>query len=827
MRRLWLLLTIAVLCICAGLAILWQRAPTSTPMIPLVPAAPLATGPGDPGAPRVASGSSAATGDVAAAASAASDASSAPRPDRVEPAPPPGDERVAVLVVEVLRPSGPAAPGLESAPPPTAGGGMSSPATEPVPDVEVEVVLDGRPADELLRRLTDARGLARFEIPGGDDTLATVRCPVAAPAQVRLQAEMSLHLTLQFRARGIVRGTVVDAAGRGIAGADLVLLPSAERDPPWSRLCRVGRSRADGSFDVVLAVGGALGAQHPSYAPSAMWPVAVQADPTRAPTSMVVQLSLLTAPARLQGRVVDSTGQPVADAELEFRSVAAAPAGATLAAPPRRVRSADHGAFVVQGLRPGRIEFAARAAGHGFQRGVVELGAGAAQVVEIRLRPGCEVHGRVEDDQGTPVADARVWSGASEDLDSVATTTAADGTFQLTGLPPGTVGLTAREGAARAAEPTARRAQTRLELLPGEVAHWVATLRPPEDAGFLRGQLVDRDGARLPTWRLVLRSRDGTTTGRTDSGGFFHVRLPGTGMLDVFVHAPGAPPNAFAHAVQRGVMPGQGPVRIAVDRQPAWGALTGRVQTSTQEPVPATLICWHHQRQEQARFQALADGTFLLDAVPPGTIDLYAEYPGYARLARPNLDVTAGPPDSVGTLVLDASAVLFGQVIGPNGESPADLQIRLLTDAQPVVGEYAAGTYRFASAPPGRHVLQVQGTSVAPANLVVELQAGVERQQDMQLQAGVPRRVVVRAPTNAGTMVSLALRRVGEAHIWHGAAVLEIDGNAGQGRAEFLVYMAPGSYEAIAWTGEAWEGHATIPFVVGDDSPVAFSLVAR
>jgi hypothetical protein len=812
MRRLWLLLTITLLCVGAGMAMVWQRSHVSTvPMIPLVPAMPIASAP-------AASGASRSEVDPA-------DAGTIGLAERVAPPVAAPDDRVAVLVVEVLRPSGPATPAVESAASTQDGGTRL--ATEPIADVEVEVAVDGEPADEPFHKLTDARGLARFEVPGGDGKAVTVRCPVGAAAQVRLQGATAVHLTLQFRWRGTVRGSVVDAAGRGVPGADLVLLPAGEQELAAPRLHQLGRCRADGSFELALALGGAVGAQHPGYAPSAMWSVPVQSDPTRPPITTVLQLNLLSAQSGLQGRVVDSSGLPVAGADLAFRSLATPPTGATLAAPPRRARSADDGNFVVHDLRPGRIEFAARASGHGFQHGTLEVAAGAVKLLEIRLQPGCEVHGRVENGAGEPVANVRVWCGAIDDLECAWTVTGADGTFQLAGLPPGAIGLTAREGTGRSAEPMAQRAQTHLELLPGRVAHWVATLHLPQDEGFLRGQLVDTDGARLPTWRLVVRSRDGTTDGRTDSGGFFHVRLAGAGPLDVFLHAPGAPPGAFAHTVQRGIRAGHGPVRLVVERQPAVGALDGRVQTSTLEPLPATLICWHHQRQEQARFRAEADGTFRLDAVPPGTIDLYVDHPGYARLTRPDIVVLPGSAGTLDTLVLDASAVLFGQVTGPNGEVPDDLQVTLRTDGQPVVGEYSAGTYRFAQAPPGRHVLQVQGTAVAAANFVVELQAGVDRQQDMQLEAGVPRRVVVHAPLGAGTSVTLALRRPGAAHIWHGTSALQSDGSTGQARGEFLVYMAPGSYEALAWSSDPWEGHTTITFVPGDDSPVAFDLVAR
>ncbi len=822
MRRIWLLLILTMLGACAGLVLWWQsQQQSSVPMIPLVPAQ------------RIVVSGDAADATATPATAATPRALPGDSADRIEPPSAPVDDRVAELVVELLRPTGPAAPGAEPSPPNTTRW-----AGEPLPDVEIEVevapgspfaggsAMTGPDGPDAQRLLTDAQGLARFRIAGGNGRSVVVRCPVAATATAQLRADGPVHLTLRFTPRAAVRGTVVDAAGRGVAGASLLLLLATERDRGPPRVRQVGRSRADGSFELLLGVGGRFGAQHAAYAPSAMYPVPVQSDPTQAPLTTVLQLSLLTAQARVQGRVVDAAGLPVADAELEFWSPAPPPAGAALVAPPQHSRSAAGGAFEVQDLRPGRIEFSCRAAGHGGQRGAFDVAAGSSKLVEIRLQPACEVHGRVEDEQGAPVAAARVWSGDIDSQGSAFVVTRADGTFQLRDLPPGPVSLTAREGPQRLPDGAARRAETRIELQPGQIAHWVATLQAPPDEGFLRGQVLDGDGARLPTWRVEVRSAAGTTAGATDSGGFFHVRLPGPGPLDVFVRAPGAPAKAFAQAVQLGIDPARAPVRIVVDRRLPWGRLAGRVQTSDQQPLPATLTCWHHEREELARFQAADDGTFRLDQVPPGTVDLHVEHAGQARLSRIGLVVLPGEEDDLGTLVLESSAVLFGQVMGPDGQSPAQLQVTLLTSTQRIVGEYSAGTYRFAAAPPGRHVLQVQGPSVAAANFVVELQAGIERQQDMQLLAGVPRRIVVVAPAAVGPVVSLALRLPGAAHTWFGATAPQLDSTTAGCRCDFEAFMAPGTYEAIAWTGDGWEGHGMVTFVPGEDSPVQI-LLAR
>ncbi len=174
------------------------------------------------------------------------------------------------------------------------------------------------------------------------------------------------------------------------------------------------------------------------------------------------------------------------------------------------------------------------------------------------------------------------------------------------------------------------------------------------------------------------------------------------------------------------------------------------------------------------------------------------------------------------------AATLQGSLTGPGGMIPEQAVVALQTKEQRILGAYSAGSYRFDSAPPGQHVLQVQGTGIAPWNFTVNLRPGTALTQDIELRAGVPRRFVVRLPGQAEGVASLAIRVPGDAHTWIGTSPLRVEGNgARHSFAEFVAYMAPGTYEAIAWCGETLEARESVGFVAGDDNPVTLMLRPR
>ena len=704
-------------------------------------------------------------------------------------------------------------------------GGTAGVALEPLANVDVSLILAAEQARAItFVGRTDLHGIARFEVVGGDGHTVLATCGLGAEGSATLAADQTVQLTLRIVPRLLVQGSVVDAGGRGIANASIVLLPWYDPASDVPRLCRVGRSRADGSFRVGLAAGGRLGALHADYSPSPMYFVRPEPDRTKPSPTVTLQLALLTRQVRLEGTVIDAAGLPVPGAEIECRGMGTVPPGAELAAPPQRASTDRDGAFFVRHLPPGRIEYAVRAAGHGSVRCGIDTTPGQTVQVKVQLPPACEVHGHVRNTDGTPVANARIWSDVPGTLFSRMTVSAADGSFRLRDLPPGENLLTAR--AAQEAGAVPRQVALSLVLDPAAPTQWTAILDDAETVRGVEGVVVDATGAPLPQWRVVVRDQGTPEVATTAADGRFALPAPRAATVDVRVYAPGQQLMSFCAALARGVVPGT-PVTITVDKNQPVGAIRGRVSSTNQQPVAAKIICWHRERAEYVGFQAATDGTFSLDAVPKGTVDMQFEYAGYVPAQRPALDVAGGARVDLGLIELGAAGILHGNVCGPDGAAPPQCQVTIQLEDEQLVAQYGAGTYRFESVPPGSHELQIQGQGVAAASFTVEVQAGVELQKDIHLLAGVPRRFLAIVPLQPGALRApefawLAIRSTGKSASWQAQAPISWTGSTG--KAEWIAYMATGSYEVVAWTSGDLEARTVVQFVFGDDSQVELQL---
>lgn len=309
----------------------------------------------------------------------------------------------------------------------------------------------------LARAQTDAEGVAAFErLPAGElwlgnDRGDAVQRVLVCPGSTA-EAEFVVRPGMRFR------GEVLDQGGAPVAGALVELWKNDERE----ERSVVAVTDARGAFVVLDA--------HVTSSISARTAVHQASTPLRMPDvklGKVNRLVLGGPGCPVSGHVVDATGAPVADAVV---FVGAEQPGKPW---PALVRTDHQGRFTALGVAEGRQPFSVRVRGYAGNLQQVQVFAGMPPL-RIALGLGAALRGVARRADGAPVAAAFVQLHEttfdvlpSTQAEPVAkTSTAADGTFVLEGLPAGEFVVVLGFRALQGIEP---RCSERVVLEPGKV----------------------------------------------------------------------------------------------------------------------------------------------------------------------------------------------------------------------------------------------------------------------------------------------------------------------------------------------------------------------
>ncbi len=514
--------------------------------------------------------------------------------------------------------------------------------------------------------VADAEG--RFALDAAP--LGPLSIAVRAPGRLGVNDRVAEHrageelvLTIGGAPGAVVVGTVTNAAGVPVADAAVLVFTRVDGGANET-LNAAARTGADGTYRVdglAACVLVSLLVDAEGYAPVSI----LRNTPLAAGAKDRFDVRLHRG-ATLEGRVMAEDGSPIEGASVSLRHPDLEPQ------PPTRVARSDaDGRFHLDAVALGTAEWRVRAPGW-FDpvaaatqprpdrlwekpwRGLRFDTDGERRTLEVRMRRGMTVTGRVVDGAGQPVSAARVEAvippgpGADGAGETRSSTSGPDGRFAVDGVTPGVGALL------RAATPRARTAAD-ARIPDGAGPHEVELVLVA--TGRITGRVVDERGEGIARVRV---GRDGDSGPYTDEGGRFRLSDVPAGPHEVHVVDGQSRPRGERIAV---TVPSEGEVPPVEIRIVDAARLRGIVVTEAGVPVVQTLL------------SAVPVGSFpdlwttITDAA--GTFEFLGMAPGPYRI---QLDAMQEPVTvNAGTLDLrlvrkaDPGLRLTGTIVDPDG----------------------------------------------------------------------------------------------------------------------------------------------------------------
>lgn len=421
---------------------------------------------------------------------------------------------------------------------------------------------------------------------------------------------------------------------------------------------------------------------------------------------------------RLRGRVVDTDGQPVADAELTIESshvIGTSSSGHTSTGP----RTDEDGTFVIRWGQPGTIQLSAEREGYiPAKTALGRLVEGEHRDdIELVLSRGLRIAGRVIWPDGTGARGAKLrfdwarsgnWSASSSDY---IRTVDPDGNFVKSGLANYEYKVTAsavrpapRSGPETLVEKRAREKERWLvsALVQGGVEDLVLELGT---GATLAGTVVDDTGAPVDSGEVRAKGSGPFMTESTPiepTGGFALTGLA-AGEWELWA---GSAEHAPTSRVRVSVPRDSEPIQLRVQRRVR---ITGRVVDRNGVPISEAKVvanvsvdgrsgpAWSHTTTATSE-----GGTFELDPIAPGRIAVSASKSGFAR-GEKHLELAPGIDGHDVELILLSGGLIEGAISPRPGIPLAHRKVELQGETYEKAWTDEAGRFAFEHLPSGTY----------------------------------------------------------------------------------------------------------------------------
>ena len=532
-----------------------------------------------------------------------------------------------------------------------------------------------------------------------------------------------------------IRGRVVRADGRGVAGASVTL----QDQPP--AVAGTAVTEADGTFLIADLAPGSYELQ------IAKNDGGIHA--TRRVEAPVSDLRVELGPTlTLRGRVFDATTRaPVPRFSIALARASSPPDGEDFSGRSQEFDAAE-GTFVLEDVAVGGSTLFVRAEGYRQKaiEGVTVSSDATSPELEVALEAGASIRGRVGNTDGEALADVQV--GAGEGREAVAAETDENGEYELKGVVPGEVTVRFAKDGFRSLR---RTVQT------GQQARLDVTL----SRGFSLTGVVLYDDAGLP--KAYVSASSGVAdadsqSATTDANGRFtlHGLAPGRYNISAMAAERG---KAEVHDIDPATV---GPLRLVIERTPTAvlaGTVVGLGEARDGRP-PMVMIEVAGPDGRSAHGIAQMSGAFRIEDAPSGrvTVSAQAMTPNGGSRASQSNELNLAPGSESTTVVEFKDELVVSGMVTRAGEGMREVMVSFQSreETNSTANTDRDGHYQVNLAP-GPYRVTVAGRGVSYETEYVAVESGPF---DIDVTGGALRGRAVQAGTDtpvSGVDVSLWL----------------------------------------------------------------------
>ena len=538
---------------------------------------------------------------------------------------------------------------------------------------------------------------------------------------------------------GSISGTVTDESATPIAGAWV--------NASSVTCCGSGYAvtAADGTYTITDLAPGSYVVQVYSASPHA--PEYYNGTYDYNVATHVSVMSGLTAPGidfalaiggSITGTVTDGSSVPIAGAAVEA-------SGVTCCGGYGNTTTAADGTYTITGLLPGNYRLSAVASGYAseYYDGTHDYNA-ATQVgvslgmtisdIDFALELSGSISGTVTDESATPIAGASV-SASSDAICCFSATTAADGSYTITGLAPGSYRVYA-SGAGHAGEyyddTYDYNAATQVTVTSGNTTPGIdlalaaggiiSGLVTDESSTPVAGVSVQASSLTCCGYGYATTAADGTYTITDLPPGSYAVQASGGGYVSEYYD------NAMDYAAAKPVTVTSGATTSGIDfALTLGGSISGTITNTSAVPIQGASVQASGTACCSDGYATTAfDGTYTITGLAAGSYTIYAYAQGYPMKyyedtydygsATP-IDVASGVTTPGIDMALEPGGTVSGTVTNGSATPIAGASVQATRTVCCGYGSAttaADGTYTMTGLAPGTYTVQVYYAASCP-----------------------------------------------------------------------------------------------------------------